>query len=142
MALVGCWAIPHLALTVNYPVLHSAELDQLSQWARTQTSDQALFVFPTSGRSLEQGVFRAQSLRGLYGDWKAGGQANYFRDFALEWRKRWAELSSGKLSAADWRTRGVDYVIYAGPRSEPLGKPVFENTRFRVYALAGNTNAP
>jgi hypothetical protein len=131
----GCWAIPYYAHIVNYGPLHSAELDQLSDWARTQTSEQAMFVFPVSGHNLDQGVFRAKSLRSLYADWKAGGQANYFRDFALEWRRRWAELESGKLTADEWRARGVDYVVYEGPRGESLGQPQFENAKYRVYRL-------
>jgi hypothetical protein len=81
-------------------------------------------------------VFRVRALRSLYTDWKAGGQANYFRDFALEWNKRWDELSSGKLTAEDWRARGVDYLVYAGPRNERLTQPpVFENGKYRVYQL-------
>ena len=143
VALVGCWAIPYLAQTVNYPRLHSAELDQLSEWARTQTSDHALFVFPTSGRNLEQGVFRVKALRGLYSDWKAGGQVNYFRDFAIEWRKRWSELSSGKLTVDDWRARGVDYLIYSGGApAEQLGQPVFQNARYRAYQIPAPAAAP
>jgi hypothetical protein len=133
---VACWAIPNYAHTVNYPQLHSADLDQLSVWARTHTPEQALFVFPSSGHDLDQGVFRVRALRSLYTDWKAGGQANYFRDFALEWNKRWDELSSGKLTAEDWRARGVDYLVYAGPRNERLTQPpVFENGKYRVYQL-------
>jgi hypothetical protein len=138
VAAVACWAVPNLAQTVNYPALHTAELDQLSEWARTHTSDQALFVFPASGRSLDQGVFRVKALRSLYADWKAGGQVNYFRDFALEWRVRWSELSSGRLTLADWRARGVDYLIYPvqSAARDDLAKPIYENARYRVYAIA------
>ena len=153
IALAATWAIPALAHTINYQPLHTPELDQLSEWARTSTSEHALFVFPVSGRNLDQGVFRAKSLRGLYADWKAGGQVNYFRDFALEWHKRWQELSSGTLTPDDWRACGVNYLIYAGPEC-PVGqasacaelqlrqntKPVFENARYRAYQLA-NRNA-
>ena len=134
MLLAG-WAIPQIAGTVNYPPLHTAQLDQLAEWARTRTPQEALFVFPSSKRNLEQGVFRAKSLRGLYSDWKAGGQVNYFRDFALEWRKRWTELSSGTLSVDDWRSRGVDYLIYGGPWQEQLGEPVYENAGYRAYRI-------
>jgi len=98
-----------------------------------------MFVFPNSGRNLEQGVFRVKSLRSLYSDWKAGGQVNYFRDFALEWHKRWLELSAGTLTLEDWRARGVDYLIYSGTRDEEPGQPVFENARYRAYAIR---NAP
>ena len=142
IAVAGCWAIPHLAHTINYPTLHSVELNEISAWARTHTPEQAMFVFPGSGRNLDQGVFRAKSLRGLYIDWKAGGQVNYFRDFALEWRKRWAELSGGKLTADDWRTRGVDYLIYSGARNEQLGLPVYENSDYRVYRIARQLTPP
>ena len=144
VVLVGCWAIPHYAGTVNYPELHSTELDQLSDWARTNTPVKALFVFPASGRKLEQGVFRVKALRSLYTDWKAGGQVNYFRDFALDWRQRWQDLSSGKLTTDDWRTRGVDYLVYAGPRVERLGLPVYQNARYRAYEISSGAkrNAP
>jgi hypothetical protein len=143
VALIGCWAIPNYAKTLNYPSLHSAELDQLNQWARANTPAAAMFVFPVSARNLEQGVFRANAKRALYTDWKAGGQVNYFRDFALEWRKRWQELSSGKLTVDEWRARGVDYLIYAGPKAEQLAQPpVFENSRYRAYEIAGNRKAP
>jgi hypothetical protein len=135
---VASWVIPHYAHVVNYSELHSAELDQLSDWARTNTLEQALFVFPASGRNLDQGVFRVKALRSLYTDWKAGGQANYFREFALEWRKRWDELSPGNLTLNDWRSRGVDYLIYEGPSIEKLKQPVFENERYRVYGIPAN----
>ena len=134
LAAAACWAIPHYAHTVNYPELHSSDLDQLSDWARTKTPTQALFVFPNSGHNLDQGVFRVRALRSLYVDWKAGGQGNYFRDFALDWNARWNELSSGKLTPVDWRARGVEYLVYAGPRSEQLAAPpVFENKSYRAY---------
>ncbi|HEY3738610.1 MAG TPA: DUF6798 domain-containing protein [Bryobacteraceae bacterium] len=133
---VACWLIPHYAHTVNYPDLHSVELDGLSEWGRANTPEQAMFVFPVSGHNLEQGVFRVKALRSLYVDWKAGGQANYFRDFAIEWQRRWDELSSGKLTPDSWRARGVDYLVYAGPRIEDLGEPVFQNAKYRAYRLA------
>lgn len=132
----ACWLIPHYAHTINYPDLHSPELEGLSEWGRTNTPERSMFVFPVSGHNLEQGVFRAKSLRNLYVDWKAGGQANYFRDFALEWLRRWNELSSGKLTPDDWRARGVDYLVYAGPKLESLGEPVFQNAKYRAYRIA------
>lgn len=136
LTLAAGWIVTDFAGTQNYPRLHSPELDQLSDWARANTPESSLFQFANSGRSLEQGVFRAKSLRGLYVDWKAGGQVNYFREFALEWWKRWRELDSGGLSQKDWRTRGVDYLIYSGARQvEPGQPPAFENGRFRVYKL-------
>ena len=142
VVLLAGWAIPQLAGTINYPSLHTRQLDELAEWARTQTPGQALFVFPNSKRNLEQGVFRAKSLRSLYADWKAGGQVNYFRDFALEWRKRWTELSAGSLTVDDWRARGVEYLIYGGPRHEQLGEPVYENSGYRAYRIQLSRNAP
>ena len=139
VAIAGCWAIPNIAHTINYGPPPSPELHQLSEWARSNTDLQSLFVFPAGVPNPAQGVFRAESLRSLYVDWKSGGQVNYFRDFALEWHKRWLELNSGNLTAADWQARGVDYLIYGGPASaqeDPLAPPSFKNANYRAYRLA------
>ena len=77
-ALIPFFAIPQSKLVENYPRIESADLRSLSEWARASTSGPALFLFPDSGTSLEPGIFRARSLRGLYVDWKSGGQVNYF----------------------------------------------------------------
>ena len=73
--------LPYAAGVASYPLLHTAELDSLAQWARDETPKDAVFQFADSGRGLEPGVFRARARRALYVDWKAGGQVNFLPDF-------------------------------------------------------------
>ncbi len=72
------------------------DIQPAADWARASTPQPSLFLFPDSGTSLAPGVFRARALRGLYVDWKSGGQVNYFPDFSREWWRRWVETGSGR----------------------------------------------
>jgi hypothetical protein len=79
--LIPFFVIPSSKVVENYPHIETAELLDLAGWARSSTPKEALFLFPDSRTSLDPGVFRARSLRGLYVDWKSGGQVNYFPEF-------------------------------------------------------------
>jgi len=70
-------------------------LTSLSNWARSETPLDAVFLFPAAGHGLEPGVFRTAALRAVYVDWKGGGQVNYQRDFATEWWFRWQQTMQG-----------------------------------------------
>jgi hypothetical protein len=86
-------------------------VDRLCTWGMSLPAD-AVFAFPDAGRNLDPGVFRARTKHAVYVDWKAGGQANFFRDLAVEWQRRWDEIM---ISPSDdpqyYRTRGIDYVV-------------------------------
>lgn len=134
-------AVPGWAKVVNYQRLHNADLDALSAWARTSTPKDALFVFPDAGRDLSPGVFRARALRALYVDWKAGGQANFLRDFGYEWWSRWQKLGAGTFTGADealYRTLGINYFVLNASHRLPDRPTVYETARFAVYSTAGS----
>jgi hypothetical protein len=134
-ALIPFFAIPASKLVENYPHIETADLRALADWARTSTPEPALFLFPDSKTSLDPGIFRARSLRGLYVDWKSGGQVNYFPGFAREWWTRWVATGSGRWSvtAEDLSSlKGVDYVVLKKPIAGV--EPVFKNAGYSVYA--------
>ena len=123
----------------NYAPLHNPELRQVSLWARSSTPKDAIFVFPDAGRGLTPGVFRATALRALYVDWKAGGQANFLKDFAREWWLRWQAMGAGRFAPVDmdlYRKLGIDYIVLQRDHRIASLSPVFENARFVVYATA------
>lgn len=120
--------IPGWARVENYARLHSAALEELSRWARTSTAQDAVFLFPKPGKDLRPGIFRAESLRAVYVDWKAGGQVNYFDDLGIEWWSRWQRVDRGEIPA------GVDYIVYMGAVPEGARKIVFRNAGYAVAA--------
>jgi hypothetical protein len=136
--LLPFWMIHSVAGTVNYPPLHSAELDQLSAWAKSATPKDSMFLFPDAGREIYPGVFRAKAIRAVYTDWKAGGQVNYHRSFAGEWWDRYRTTVQPGFdpSKLEWfELAGIDYLVLK-PAHKILGKvPAYENSKFVVYRL-------
>jgi hypothetical protein len=133
------FVIPQSKVVENYPKVQTADLLQLADWARTSTPQRALFLFPDSGTSLAPGIFRARSLRGLYVDWKSGGQVNYFPEFARQWWARWVETGSGTWSPPprdlpNLSAMGIDYVVLKRAIS---GAPaLYSNAGYSVYATS------
>ena len=130
------FAIPILGGIVNYPHLHTPELAQLSAWARTSTSRDAVFHFPEARRQLDPGIFRSEALRAVYVDWKGGGQVNYLRDFAELWWFRW-QIMLARFRPADmarYEALGIRYVVL--PPKFRLPRPaLFENGKYLVYGV-------
>ncbi len=143
--LLPFFAIPSFGKVRNYPNLHARELDELAAWARSSTPPEAVFLFPDAGRELFPGIFRGKALRALYVDWKSGGQVNFLRGFAAEWRTRWQLAMEGGFRSAKvehYASLGVDYVVLRRPRNLPGRKPVYENSRFVVYKLEHSAGRP
>jgi hypothetical protein len=137
--LIPFFAIPESKVVENTSQVETANLRGLAEWARASTPQPALFLFPDSGTSPDPGVFRARALRGLYVDWKSGGQVNYFPDFARQWWTRWVETGSGRWSVGlddfpKLAAMGVDCVVLKKP--VPGGTPVFSNAGYSVYVVA------
>ena len=131
--------IPGWGAMRNYPPLHNPELDQLSQWALQSTPRDAAFLFPDAGQDLYPGVFRAEALRAVYVDWKAGGQVNYFRDMGEEWWSRWQQTMAKPFQTSDfvrYRELGIDYIVVLKKNRLADRPTVFENGRFAVYRTA------
>ena len=134
VVLLATFAIPYLGGVRNYPELGSQALDELSAWGASTPKD-ALFQFPDAGHGLYPGIFRAQARRAVYVDWKGGGQANFFEDIALEWRRRWQSAMSNHPNPARLQALGIDYLVLSPRHRLPKLNPVFENREFVVYRL-------
>lgn len=136
LALIPLFVLPTAGEVRNYPKLGNAELSQVSQWARNATDKQALFQFPDVDRSLEPGVFRAESLRALYVDRKGGGQVNFLPELGREWWRRWNQVMGKPLNAAQYRGLGIDYVVLTKAQWPVEGsREVFRNARYRVLQI-------
>lgn len=136
VACAAMFVIPHYGAVVNYPRIHSAALDQLSQWAHASTPPDAVFHFPDAGRSLTPGIFRAESVRAIYVDWKSGGQVNYMKTLGEEWWRRWqATLGAGyrPVPVESYAALGADYVVLQAPNKIAGIQPVLENSGYVVY---------
>lgn len=136
--ILPCFVIPSVGGIENFPKLHHSELDELAAWARQNTPQDAVFLFPFAGRSLHPGVFRARSLRAVYVDWKSGGQVNLLKDFADEWWQRWQAgmaPAGSKLDLASYARLGVDFIVVERKDAPPETQPVFANSRYAVYEV-------
>ncbi len=136
VALAPFFLIPAWGGMENYPALHTAEIDQLSQWARTSTPKDAVFLFPDAKEDLYPGVFRAEALRAVYVDWKAGGQVNFFKELGEEWWSRWQGTMAAPFnpdSMTSYRSLGIDYVVLQSKHRLSGVTPLFENGRYVMY---------
>jgi hypothetical protein len=136
-AVTAFFVIPIYGKVTNYPALHSTELMQLSQWGRSSTPKSAVFLFPDAKQELYPGVFRAEALRTVYVDWKSGGQVNYFKDFGEQWLSRWQDVMLKPFETAVWARYvelGIDFVVLKREHKVVGRTPIFQNSRFVVYA--------
>ena len=132
-AAAAFFAIPLLGGVVNYPQLHTADLAQLSAWARANTGRDAVFVFPAVNRSLAPGIFRSEALRAVYVDWKGGGQVNYLKDLGEQWWFRWRQTRTFQpTDLAQYSASGISYVVLAAPLPRT---PQFQNSTYFVYQI-------
>ncbi len=134
--------IPGFGQIQNYPPLHTPQLDQLAEWARTRTSTEAVFLFPDAGRGLQPGVFRARSVRAVYVDWKSGGQVNLLKNFADEWWHRWRLAIPTNYRTPDFpqcAKLGIDYVVLKHEHRLDSEIPRFENSDWVVYKVPERT---
>lgn len=131
------WAIPYVTKTPPPPILLTADLRSLATWAR-QTGKQSVFHFPDAGKDLYPGVFRAESSRAIYVDWKSGGQVNFHKGLADEWWTRWSTtLGKPYLSPPlqAYEPLRVDYIVVRGKNRLTGEPPVFENASYLVYRM-------
>lgn len=136
MAGLGAYfGIPLVGGIRNYTPLWNAEIADVAGWARSSTPRDAVFLFPKSGKDLHPGIFRAESRRAIYVDWKGGGQVNYFEDVALEWWARWQAVILKQASDAELAARGVDYVIVELRDIRHGVLPIYSNAGYAVYPV-------
>jgi hypothetical protein len=130
--------IPSWGHLRNYPGFEHAELTAAAQWARSSTSKDAVFLFPDAAEDLRAGVFRTESLRAIYVDWKGGGQINFLAGFGDEWWSRWQRTMAGGFNPQHlerYRGLGIDYLVLERKNRLESPAPVYENARFVVYAV-------
>jgi hypothetical protein len=135
VAVAAFVALPMVGGIVNYPTLHTPELAQVSAWARSSTTVDAVFLFPDARRGVEPGIFRAEALRAVYVDWKGGGQVNYLRDFGTDWWFRWQQTMVPRFTRtmlARYNGLGVEYVVVQAKNRLPMPS-LFENSAYIVY---------
>jgi hypothetical protein len=135
---VPFFVIPTWGRVENYPRLHNPELAQLAAWGRSSTPQDAVFLFPDADQDLEPGVFRAESLRAVYVDWKTGGQVNFFKDLGEEWWRRWQKTMAQPFDAHDlapYQGLGIDYIVVGAKNKLAGTPPVFQNALYAVYRL-------
>jgi hypothetical protein len=128
--LAATFAIPSIGNVINYSNLHDAALDDLAAWARSSTPVNAVFLFPDAGKDLYPGIFRVESLRAVYVDWKTGGQVNYFKDLGVEWWSRWQQVMVRHELPPQ-----VDYVVYKTVDAPPGLTTVFRNSAFACVSV-------
>jgi small basic protein len=124
--------IPTLGKVRNYPDPITPELNQLADWARTNTPKDSMFQFADVGQGQDPGVFRVRALRSLYVDWKSGGQVNFLRAFAGEWWRRWQAVEKVQ-PLENYRAMKIDYVVFQASHRLAGVQPVYENRKYVVY---------
>lgn len=127
--------IPGFGGVRNYPVLHTAPLRELSNWAHSSTPLDTTFLFADVGHGLQPGIFRNDAKRNIYVDWKGGGQANLLENFADLWWKRWNEVHEAKLPLLpleDYRAMGIDYIVVRSANRPPSITAIYSNTDWAV----------
>ncbi|MBV9759306.1 MAG: hypothetical protein JO340_01970 [Acidobacteriaceae bacterium] len=123
----------------------NAAVSQIAAWAEDNTWGSSMFLFPDAGRELYPGIFRGESRRALWADWKSGAEAIYADSAAEEWFQRWREtmqpgFSKPRLQAT--LSLPIDYYVLKRAHRLSNVRPVFENREFVVYDANELNNAP
>jgi len=137
-ALLPYVLLPTWGQVVNYRVVDTADVRELSSWARENTPIPAVFLFADGAKDPASSIFRARSLRAVYVDWKGGGQVNLLKDFAVEWWDRWSQAMEPGYAPAripDYAARGIDYLVLTKQNRMQDRPALFENSRFLVYKI-------
>jgi hypothetical protein len=138
------FAMPFLAGVRNYPHIDTGPILQVADWAKTNTWGSSMFLFPDAGHAPYPGVFRAESRRALWVDWKSGGQANYFESVGAEWLARWHQAMEGAFSVPRLQNLlplPIDYYVLKREHRLASVKPVYESAGFVVYDAQDLRNA-
>ena len=136
VAIAPCFVLPYWAHVRNYPHPNLAGLENLAQFARAQTPKDAVFLFAEAGSSPDPSIFRAESLRAVYVDWKSGGQMNFSEPLAREWWQRWQNTNNLNFDPAEvsrLQTMGIDYLVLSPRHRLTDRQPAYENRQFVLY---------
>ena len=140
-AIVPFFAIPTLGHVVNYREQDLSAIQDLAAFARVRTPKDAVFLFADSGQYGYPSIFRAESLRALYVDWKSGGQINYRESSAKEWSERWQAVNQLRFNGQLPASLPVDYFVLQTKNKQADRTPVYSNAQFVVYDSAMNSGS-
>jgi hypothetical protein len=129
-------AAPTIGRVQNYSDVEKEPIAEVANWAEKNTWGSSMFLFPDAGRNLYPGMFRAESRRAVWVDWKSGGLGDYFESFANDWWERWQHTMQGSFSAEHLQgmlSLPVDYYVLKRANYLADVKPVFGNREFVVY---------
>lgn len=136
--IAAAFLIPALGQVQNYPRQHTPELKALTEWAAARTQPDAMFHFADAGHATAPGIFRVEALRALYVDWKGGGQVNQNWAFARQWQSRWRWAQEARpplLSAEEYASAGIDYVVVGPNHGFPGLQPVYSDASWKVFEV-------
>lgn len=109
---------------------------QMADWAERNTWGSSMFLFPDAGRALYPGMFRAESRRALWVDWKSGAQMKYFESAGVEWWERWQDTMQPEFSPQRLETMlplPIDYYVLQRAHKLAGVEPAYQNREFVVY---------
>jgi hypothetical protein len=130
------FVLPYFAHVRNYPRPDLTGLDDLAKFARVQTPKDAVFLFGDAGSSADPSIFRAESLRAVYVDWKSGGQMNFSEPLAKEWWQRWLATNAlhfDRSVLSRLPALGIDYLVLTPSHRLPDRQPEYVNSEFILY---------
>jgi hypothetical protein len=136
VAIAPSFVLPYLAHVRNYPRPNLTGLEDLVQFARAQTPKDAVFLFGDAGSSPDPSIFRAESQRAVYVDWKSGGQMNFSESLAREWWQRWQNTNALRFDTAEVSRMvemGLDYLVLSPSHRLLDRQPEYENSQFVLY---------
>ena len=134
------FVLPYFAHVRNYPRPNLTGLEDLAKYARAQTPKDAVFLFGDVGSGADPSIFRAESQRAVYVDWKSGGQINFSEPLAREWWQRWQETNALHFDPLELRgfpALGIDYLVLTPSHRLTDRQPEYENSQFVLYNLGG-----
>jgi len=142
IALAPFFLLPRIGQVRNYTIADRSGIESLAQFARTNTPKDAVFLFGDAGTSPAPSIFRAESDRAVYVDWKSGGQMNFHESFALEWWRRWQNTNALRFDPSKTDrlpALGIDYLVLSRTHRLDKWQPVFESNELSIYFVTKPT---
>jgi hypothetical protein len=139
IALAPFFLLPGIGRVRNYSSADLSGVESLASFARISTPKDAVFLFGDAGKSPVPSIFRAESERAVYVDWKAGGQMNFHESLAMEWWQRWQSTNALRFDASEVGRLpglGIDYLVLSPIHRLNNWQPVYESNELLVYSVS------
>jgi hypothetical protein len=136
MALAAFFILPGMGQVQNYSNPDVRTIEDIARFARTNTPKDAVFLFADAEKSPAPSIFRAESDRAVYVDWKAGGQMNFQESLANEWWQRWKNtnaLQFNKPDAGKLSELGINYLVLSTSHRLPDRRPLYVTPTLLIY---------